>query len=112
MKSAAIAIHKIGAKNVLVKGGHLTGDAVDVLYTGKEFYTFTSKRINTKNTHGTGCTLSSAITAYIAKGFTVKEAVENAKNYITKAIENSLAIGKGNGPLNHFYKITNNIGGN
>ncbi len=105
MKNAALKIHNMGAENVLIKGGHLTGDAVDVLYNNDEFFSFTSKRINTKNTHGTGCTLSSAITAYIAKGYTVKEAVENAKSYVTKAIEKSLPIGKGNGPLNHFYNL-------
>ncbi len=105
MKNAALNIHNMGSKNVLIKGGHLTGDAVDVLYKDGEFFTFTSKRINTKNTHGTGCTLSSAITAYIAKGYTIKDAVENAKSYVTKAIEHSLPIGKGNGPLNHFYNL-------
>lgn len=109
MKNAALKIHNMGSKNVLIKGGHLTGDAVDVLYMDGEFFTFTSKRINTKNTHGTGCTLSSAITAYIAKGHTVKDSVENAKNYVTKAIEHSLPIGKGNGPLNHFYNFFNLI---
>ncbi len=105
MKNAALKICNMGCENVLVKGGHLKGDAVDVLYNEGGFFTFTSKRIDTKNTHGTGCTLSSAIAAYIAKGYTVKDAVENAKIYVTRAIEHSLSIGKGNGPLNHFYNL-------
>lgn len=105
MKNAALKIYNMGCENVLVKGGHLKGDAVDVLYNEGGFFTFTSKRIDTKNTHGTGCTLSSAIAAYIAKGYTVKDAVENAKIYVTRAIEHSLPIGKGNGPLNHFYNL-------
>lgn len=105
MKNAALKICNMGCENVLVKGGHLKGDAVDVLYNEGGFFTFTSKRINTKNTHGTGCTLSSAIAAFIAKGYTVKDAVENAKIYVTRAIEHSLPIGKGNGPLNHFYNL-------
>lgn len=107
MKDAAMLIHKLGAVNVLVKGGHLEGDALDILYSNGEFYTFSTKRINTKNTHGTGCTLSSAITAFVAKGYSVTQAVESAKAYVTKAIENSLTIGKGNGPLNHFYEVIN-----
>jgi|SRR5690625_1385420 len=101
-KSAKQIVNQTGTKSALVKGGHLTGDAIDVLYDGEQFYTFTEKRINTKNTHGTGCTLSAAITAYLSKGFTLIEAVEKGKGYVTKAIKKSFNIGAGSGPTNHF----------
>lgn len=104
MKQAAKKILLLGAGAVLVKGGHYMGDAQDILYDGRDYYTFTQKRIQTKNTHGTGCTLSSAIASYLALGETVEHAVEKAKEYVTGAIENALEIGKGYGPTNHFYK--------
>jgi len=103
MEEAAIKIHKLGAKNVVVKGGHLSGDATDVFYDGREFSYLKGTRIETKNTHGTGCTFSSAIAAQIAKGYPVLEAVRLAKKYITGAIENSLELGRGVGPTNHFF---------
>lgn len=103
MKNAAFDICRMGAECCLLKGGHLKGKATDILFDGESFAEFSSERINTKNTHGTGCTLSSAITAYIVKGESVKSAVEKAKKYISGAIENSLEIGRGNGPLNHFF---------
>ena len=105
VQEAAKKIYSLGAKNVLIKGGHLSGDAIDLLYDGKSFYTFTTERINTKNTHGTGCTFSSAITANLANGLNLNKAVEKAKTYITTAIEHSLPIGKGHGPTNHFYEL-------
>ena len=105
MKQAAEKIYSMGAKNVLIKGGHLTGDALDVLYDGKEFHTFSAERINTKNTHGTGCTYSSAITANLAKGVPLVLAVAKAKAYVTTAIEHSLELGQGHGPTNHFYEL-------
>lgn len=105
MKEAAIDIKKFGAKNVLVKGGHRCNDANDVLYYNEEFLTIKGNRIETQNTHGTGCTLSSAIASYLAKGYSVKEAVELSKEYIAKAIENSFAIGKGVGPVGHFIDL-------
>ena len=89
----------------MIIGGHLEGDAVDVLYAGGNFYCLEEKRIKTKNTHGTGCTFSSAIAAYLARGFDLYEAVERAKDYITEAIEHSLEIGHGVGPTNHFYRL-------
>ena len=107
MKEAATRLNKLGSKAVLVKGGHLKGEATDLLYDGVEFTYFKQERINTKNTHGTGCTLSSAIAANLAKGMTMKEAVSIGKEYITKAIENSFELGKGAGPTNHFYKLYN-----
>lgn len=107
IKVCAKVIHNMGAKNVLIKGGHSKGEPIDILYDGNRFYEFTSERIKTKNTHGTGCTLSSAITANFAKGLSPKDAVFNAKEYIYNTIKNSLDIGKGNGPLHHFYDYYN-----
>jgi hydroxymethylpyrimidine/phosphomethylpyrimidine kinase len=105
MIRAARSIHRLGASAVLIKGGHLEGDAFDLLFDGTRDFTFSTKRINTKNTHGTGCTLSSAITAYLAKGYSTYDSVRLAKDYITTAIEHSLPIGKGHGPTNHFYQL-------
>jgi len=110
MEGAAIHIYKIGARNVVVKGGHLSGDAIDVFYDGKNFSYIKGIRIDTKNTHGTGCTFSSAITSFIAKGSPVLEAVRQAKGYINGAIENSLALGHGVGPTNHFYDLYKKAG--
>lgn len=109
MKKAAKEIHLMGASNILIKGGHMSlevnRDAVDVLFDGKDFYEYINKRINTKNTHGTGCTLSSAIAANLANGLLAREAVGRAKEYVTEAIKNALDIGKGHGPTNHFYEL-------
>lgn len=110
MKKAAVSIYRMGAQNVVVKGGHLTGDAEDLLFDGDNFYTFEAKRINTKNTHGTGCTFSSSIAANIANGMDIREAVQASKKYITLAIEHALPIGKGHGPTNHFYQLYKNGG--
>lgn len=104
MEEAAKKLIGLGPKYVLVKGGHLDGEAIDILYDGEEFIYFEEKRIETKNTHGTGCTLSSAIAANLAKGIKITEAVKNSKEYITGAIKHSLDIGKGVGPTNHFWK--------
>ncbi len=110
MKEAAAQIYRMGAQNVLIKGGHLEGDAADILFDGKEYYTFTGRRIATIHTHGTGCTLSSAITANLANGMNLPQAVEAAKAYVTTAIEHALPIGKGHGPTNHFYTLYKNGG--
>ncbi len=110
MKKAAAAIYQMGAKNVLIKGGHLSGEAEDILFDGKRFHAYRSRRIQTQNTHGTGCTLSSAITANLANGTEVAQAVCSAKTYITTAIEHALPIGKGHGPTNHFYELYKNGG--
>ncbi|MTT32112.1 bifunctional hydroxymethylpyrimidine kinase/phosphomethylpyrimidine kinase [Terrilactibacillus sp. BCM23-1] len=104
MKEAAKQIYALGPQAVLVKGGHLEGDAVDVFYDGKQFETFEEERIETKNTHGTGCTLSSAIASHLAKGEALEEAIEGAKTYIQGAIRHSLSIGHGSGPTNHFFQ--------
>ena len=110
MEEAAKKIYEMGAKNVFVKGGHLADDATDILFDGKNIIKLPGKRINTKNTHGTGCTISSAIAANLAKGLSVEEAVKNAKAFITTAIEHSFAIGKGVGPTNHFYTLYKKAG--
>lgn len=110
MERAAVKIHSLGAKNVLVKGGHRCNDANDVLYDGEKFIVIEGQRIDTNNTHGTGCTLSSAIASYISKGYSVEEAVKRAKQYITKAIENSFSIGHGVGPVGHLVELYKNGG--
>ncbi len=96
-----------GSKAVLIKGGHLEGDkAIDLLYEGgTEFHYFVSDKIQTKNTHGTGCTFSAAITAFLAKGYNLKDAVKRAKDYIQGAIKSNLQLGRGYGPLNHMWNI-------
>lgn len=106
MKRAARTIHKMGARNVVVKGGHLSGDALDILYDGKDFHVHKTGRIATGDTHGTGCTYSAAIAAALAQGESVPAAVESAKRYITAAIRNSLRLGSGHGPTNHLAPIT------
>ncbi len=108
MKISAQKFIDMGANSVLVKGGHLTGDAVDILFDGKDFHEIRSKRIDSNNTHGTGCTLSSAITAFLANGCNLAKAVKNAKSYLFSAIfiSNDLEVGKGHGPVNHFWANT------
>lgn len=103
MEEAARCIRQMGCHAVLVKGGHLDGDALDILYDGAGCYPYTAPRIPTKNTHGTGCTLSSAIASNLALGLGMQQAVGKAKEYVTEAIAHALELGKGNGPLNHFY---------
>ncbi len=110
MEKAAKEMNKLGCKSVLLKGGHMQGEAVDVFYDGFEIIHFTSERINTKNTHGTGCTLSSAIAANLALGFSMKESIKKSKQYITTAIKHSLDIGHGVGPTNHFYELYKKAG--
>jgi len=105
MENAAREIHAMGCKAVVVKGGHYAQNAVDVLFDGKELCHFEAARIHTKNTHGTGCTFSSAIASQLAKGMPLQNAVAKAKAYVTMAIEHSLPIGKGCGPTNHFYHL-------
>jgi hydroxymethylpyrimidine/phosphomethylpyrimidine kinase len=101
MRDAAARLVGLGAKAALVKGGHLEGDAVDVLYTGREFHEFPAPRLDTPHTHGTGCTYSAAITAELAKGAGIVDAVVVAKRFITEAIRTNPGLGGGNGPVNH-----------
>lgn len=107
MQAAARKIHGMGCRAVLVKGGHSKGDATDVLYDGASFFAYSAPRIDTKNTHGTGCTYSSAIASNLALGFSLPDAVERAKRYVTTAITHALALGHGNGPTHHFYDLYN-----
>lgn len=107
----AAQLRATGARAVLIKGGHLDGDAVDVLFDGNDYFEFTAPRIDSPNTHGTGCTLSSAIAANLALGLPIPEAVKSAKDYISAAIENSYTVGKGHSPVHHFYKMWNKSGG-
>jgi hydroxymethylpyrimidine/phosphomethylpyrimidine kinase len=106
MLAAAKAIQLKGAQAVLVKGGHLAEEADDVLLEANGAVTWLSaQRVETKNTHGTGCTLSSAIASYLAKGETLKHAVAFAKRYLTEAIQSNPGLGKGNGPVNHLFAL-------
>ncbi|MFS0561412.1 bifunctional hydroxymethylpyrimidine kinase/phosphomethylpyrimidine kinase [Terribacillus sp. 179-K 1B1 HS] len=108
IKTAAKRIvREYGAKAVLMKGGHMEGAyAADWLYDGENFTSFTAERMQTKHTHGTGCTYSAAITAELAKGRTLQEAVKIGKDFVTDAIRYSLQLGKGNGPTNHWgYRL-------
>lgn len=105
----AAAAKKIGDDcncSVLVKGGHNINDANDLLYDGSEVHWFCGKRINNPNTHGTGCTLSSAIAANLAKGYTLEQSVQRAKEYISGALSAMLDLGKGSGPMNHAFALT------
>ncbi len=106
MRATAAALRGRGARAVLIKGGHLeSGDAVDVLSYGTEIQLFRLPRLPTRNTHGTGCTLSSAIAAYLARGLALVDAVGAAKTYVTAAIaaSGSLNVGGGHGPVHHFH---------
>lgn len=107
MEQAAKIIFEKFDCAVLLKGGHNINDANDYLYTINEQNWFHSKRINNPNTHGTGCTLSSAIASNLAKGLSIKQSVENAKQYISNALNSMLDLGKGSGPLNHAYVFEN-----
>ena len=105
VRRAAEKIFAMGAKTVVVKGGHREGPATDLYYDGSSFREFSAPRIDTANTHGTGCTFASAIAAGLARNMSVLDAVALAKDYVTEAIRRSFPIGRGHGPLNHFYKL-------
>jgi hydroxymethylpyrimidine/phosphomethylpyrimidine kinase len=105
MKEAARRIAAMGSNAVLVKGGHLESDAVDVLYCKENFTYYRSPRIHTMHTHGTGCTYSACIAAELSKGRKLPDAVAVAKRYITQAIETNPGLGKGSGPVNHLAQI-------
>ena len=107
MKKAAVEISKIGADIVIVKGGHLPQgkNIIDVVYHRGEFLLMEYPFVETKNTHGTGCTFSSAITACLSKGIDRIKAIRIARAYVQGAIENSLSLGKGRGSLNHFWNV-------
>jgi hydroxymethylpyrimidine/phosphomethylpyrimidine kinase len=111
VEQAAFAIQSLGAKNVLIKGGHRSGNASDWLLTEtQELITLPGERIHTVNTHGTGCTLSAAIAAYLAQGRSMRESVAAAKSYIAYAIAHSFAIGHGVGPVGHYAALYRQAG--
>lgn len=105
MEDAAKEIYSDNGCAVLVKGGHLVNDAVDYLYNNGKGSWFASERINNPNTHGTGCTLSSAIACNLANDCTLEESIKNAKDYLTGALNAQLDLGQGSGPLMHTYNL-------
>jgi hydroxymethylpyrimidine/phosphomethylpyrimidine kinase len=105
MLRAATVIAKRVSGAILIKGGHLADDASDLLYTDGKALWFDGERVNNPNTHGTGCTLSSAIACNLAEGRSLEKSVENAKAYITGALKAGLELGRGSGPLDHMYAI-------
>ncbi|MCQ8212972.1 bifunctional hydroxymethylpyrimidine kinase/phosphomethylpyrimidine kinase [Cetobacterium somerae] len=108
---AAKKIKKLGTKNVLIKGGHREDNCTDILLTEEnEIIKLLGERFETKNTHGTGCTLSSTIASYIGKGYSIEKSVKIGKRYITDAIKNSFSIGEGVGPVGHFVDIYKKAG--
>ena len=108
MGDAARALHRLGPRNVLLKGGHLSGkDSPDVLFDGETLTVLPAKRIRTTNTHGTGCTLSAAIAALLTQRVSTVEAVTDAKAYLTGALQagDALDVGHGHGPVHHFHAL-------
>ncbi len=104
MENAAEFLFDMCRGSVLLKGGHMSGSAADLLFDGDMFTWFESERICSSNTHGTGCTLSSAVAVFLAQGLSLKQSISESKMYISGAISHGLDLGHGNGPLNHFYK--------
>ncbi|MDN5325581.1 MAG: hydroxymethylpyrimidine/phosphomethylpyrimidine kinase [Moorella sp. (in: firmicutes)] len=102
MADAARELYDLGVPYVVIKGGHLAGEATDILFDGREIQTFTTPRLDTRHTHGTGCTFSAALAALLARGLAVPEAVAGAKEYITRAISQARPVGKGYGPVHHL----------
>ena len=105
MEKAAAKIHSECGCAVLLKGGHSIEDASDLLYNENESFWFYGKRIANPNTHGTGCTLSSAIASNLAKGYPLDAAVERAKAYISGCLSAMLDLGKGSGPMDHMFAL-------
>jgi hydroxymethylpyrimidine kinase/phosphomethylpyrimidine kinase len=102
MAEAGKRLLGLGCQAVLIKGGHAAGEPIDVLFTRDGSIAFPGKRVFTKRTHGTGCTYSAAITACLAQGNSLNEAIRRAKRFIQEAIETAPALGQGHGPVNHF----------
>ncbi len=107
MQAAAVSIHRLGCPYVLVKGGHLPGEAVDVLYDGEVFQSFAAPKVDTNNTHGTGCTLSAALAVFLGRGLEASDALREAKAYLTKALQagKSMEVGHGHGPVCHHFAL-------
>ena len=106
MQSAAETIVANGARAVVVKGGHSMARATDIFYDGSTMEHLVSDVVETPNTHGTGCTLSAAIAAFLARGLPLLEAVRQAKIYLTGALRHAISIGQGSGPVGHFWNVT------
>jgi len=106
MKQAACDLHALGPRAVVVKGGHLEGHPVDVFFDGQRIEELRAPRIDTRNTHGTGCTLSAAIAARLALGQEPLEAVRGAKAYLTEALRGAYTLGRGAGPVDHLHPLT------
>jgi hydroxymethylpyrimidine/phosphomethylpyrimidine kinase len=102
-REAARALVALGARHAVVKGGHADGPAIDVLFDGQGFREFEAPRVESRHTHGTGCTFASAIAAELAKGATVSDAVGRAKTYLTEALRRAPGLGQGHGPVQHFH---------
>lgn len=111
MVKASQTIQKESEVAILIKGGHLKDCADDLLFNGKKISWFTGKRIENPNTHGTGCTLSSAIACNLASGFTLEDSIQRAKNYLTGALKSGLDLGAGAGPLNHHWETSSTTAG-
>jgi len=105
LEDAARRIAALGPRYVLIKGGHAPGDPIDILYDGRAFREYPGARIATTSTHGTGCTLSAAIAAYLARGLAVEDAVGRAKEYVEAAMRAASPIGRGHGPLHHLFAL-------
>jgi hydroxymethylpyrimidine/phosphomethylpyrimidine kinase len=105
LRMAARAIHALGPAYVVVKGGHRSGEATDLVYDGREFYELQAARVETPHTHGTGCTFSAAIAAGLARGLEPLTAIREAKEYLTGALAHAYAIGRGHSPVHHFYRL-------
>jgi hydroxymethylpyrimidine/phosphomethylpyrimidine kinase len=106
MREAARRLRQLGARSILIKGGHLVGAANDILLDGEEWYEFPAPRVDTPHTHGTGCTFSAAITAGLAGGAAIPNAVARAKTYIWEAIRSNPGLGRGSGPVNHHARAS------
>jgi len=105
-RRAAERIHRLGPSAVIVKGGHMSGpEAIDILFDGHQHFELRSDRIETTSTHGTGCTFAAALAANLALGHALQEAATRAKAYVTGAIRHGLAVGRGHGPLDHFWNL-------
>jgi len=108
IEEAARRIIAMGAKSVVIKGGHGKGPAIDLFFDGKKIRTLRSPRIRTRHTHGTGCTFSAAIAAYLAQGQKLEDAIVLGKKYITQTIRKGFAVGSGHSPVHHFYRFWKN----